>query len=119
MPVARRERSIGLRIQSAGDACALATELYRRGLALSLIQLSRAGGDPKNGLLLEMGLAGSEAAVERSENEVASLARSLNAQPADAERSLNERFNSENFDDRSLLCRYSVLPSRLAALIRE
>jgi len=119
MPIAACERSVTLRVPGAWDACALATELYRRGLALSHVQLSSTRNDRDNGWLLEIGLAGSDGAVERSENEIASLAPGANARPASAGGSATERFSSEDFDGSSLLCRFSVLPTRLAAFIGE
>jgi glycolate oxidase FAD binding subunit len=119
MPVARHERSVVLSIDTPGDACAVTTELYRRGLALSHVQLSNAGANPGVGWRLQIGLAGSEGAVERSQNELTSLVPLLNGQPAGAVGMSSEGFSSENFDDRSLLCRFSALPSRLAGLIGE
>ena len=119
MPVARLQRSVLLSLDTPGDACALAADLYRRGLALSHVQLSGAGDEAEYSWLLEIGVAGSEGAVERSENEVAGLAPGLNAQPAGSDVSSTDPFSGEHFDDSSLLCRFSTPPSRLAAFIGD
>ena len=117
MPVARLERSVLLSLDTPGGACALSAELHRRGLALSHVQLSGTGDETGYSWLLETRLAGSEGAVERSENEVVGLAPGSHAQPAGSDVSSTDRFSGEHFDDSSLLCRFSTLPSRLAAFI--
>jgi len=119
MPVAPLERRCILSLQSPEDACALAAALYRLGLALSHVRLSRASGDKEDGWLLDIGLAGSRSAVERSERELERLAACLNATPVHPEPPANagKRHRGESSQAQGLLCRFSVLPSKLSALI--
>jgi len=118
MPVSRRERSIALRLRSPSDACRLAAELYRRGLAFSHVELSSAGGGNDVGWFLEILLAGSQGAVDRSEKELLGLAPRFKAELA-ASNEANETRSAGESNDDQLLCRLSVLASQLAALIEE
>jgi len=93
---------------SAAQACELARTVQRRGLAVRAASL---GGDGDT-FALTLDLAGSPAAVERSRRDIAELARSASAR-IDAPGTLPEPF----LEDESLLCKLSVLPSRLPGLI--
>jgi glycolate oxidase FAD binding subunit len=114
MPVARCERSLTLRFDAPSDACSLAREAHRRGLAISQVYVF-ASPINEDGWFLELGLAGSEGAVERSESEVIELAAGFEAESG-------AKFAGtlrDGQDEGQLLCRFSGMPSRLAALIED
>ena len=92
--------------------------MYRRGLAFSHVELSSAGGGNDVGWFLEILLAGSQGAVDRSEKELLGLAPRFKAELA-ASNEANETPSAGESNDDQLLCRLSVLASQLAALIEE
>ena len=118
MPAARRERAIRFRLHAPEDGCGLAVESCRRGLAFSHVELSSAGGGHEVGWFLEIVLAGSQGAVDRSEKELLGLAPRFKAHLATSDAAKETLGAGESIDDQ-LLCRLSVLPSRLAALTRD
>jgi len=101
-PLPRATAAISAACGSAAAACDLASTIQRRGLSVRGIALTRDGA----GWALVLELAGTPAAVERSRREIAALARVADAAPPDP-------FP----DDASVLCKASVLPSRLPTLI--
>lgn len=118
LPASKEEQAIAFGLESASEACALAREAHRRGLALrTALLLNAAAASLNPGLetggayLLAIDLAGSTEATGRSAREAAELARAAgafplasNAVPADA-------------GPVSLRCRLASLPSRLPSLI--
>ena len=119
MPIARIERTLAFRLRTPGNACSLAADLLRRGLALSYLQLRGWNNGANDSWLLEIGLAGSEGPVARSENELAGMAADFKAEVADGDAPVNAGAtdSGESKEARGLLCRFSVLPSRLSAFI--
>ena len=119
MPVARIERTLAFRLRTPGNACSLAADLLRRGLALSYLQLRGWNNGANDSWLLEIGLAGSEGPVARSENELAGMAADFKAEVADGDAPAiaGEADSGKSNEARGLLCRFSVLPSRLSAFI--
>src|SRR3972149_2022368 len=109
-PLPRERRTALATFATAADACAFAAALRRRGLSVRSITLVRDDG----GYALALDIAGSPAAVERSWREITDLTRDVSAgitaAPPDA---LTEDLQKDD----SLLCKASVLPSRLPSLI--
>ena len=103
-PLPREQRTVVAAFPAAGDACAFAAAVAGRGLSVRSATLVRDGG----AWALALELAGTPAAVERSRRELAALARVTDAGSAPAETVP---------DGVSLLCKASVLPARLPALI--
>jgi glycolate oxidase FAD binding subunit len=103
-PLPRAHRPVVAAFPTAGEACAFAADVSGRGLSVHSVTLVRAGG----AWALALELAGTPAAVERSRRELAAL-----AQVADAAGTPPEALP----DGASLLCKASVLPTRLPALI--
>ena len=102
-PLPREQRTVASAFPTAGDACALAAAVSGRGLSVRSLTLARDGG----AWVLALKLAGTPAAVERSRRELGAL-----AQVADAGAPAGVLP-----DGASLLCKASVLPSQLPALI--
>src|SRR5947199_128808 len=119
MPVARIERTLAFRLRTSGNACSLAADLLRRGLALSYLQLRGWNNGANDSWLLEIGLACSEGPVARSENESAGMAADFKAELADGDAPAiaGEADSGTRNAARGLLCRFGVLPSRLSAFI--
>jgi glycolate oxidase FAD binding subunit len=103
-PRPREQRTVVAAFPTAGDACALAAAVSARGLSVRSVTLARDGG----AWALALELAGTPAAVERSQRELVALAQVANAGVPPAEGLP---------DGASLLCKASVLPSRLPALV--
>ena len=103
-PRPREQRTVVAAFPTAGDACALAAAVSGRGLSVRSVTLARDGG----AWALAHELAGTPAAVERSQRELVALAQVANAGVPPAEGLP---------DGASLLCKASVLPSRLPALV--
>src|SRR5207244_7771061 len=82
-------------------------------------QLRGGNNGANNSWLLEIGLADSEGPVARSENELAAMAADFKADVADvdAPASAGEVDSRKSNEARGLLCRFSVLPSRLSEFI--
>lgn len=114
MPRPRAEQSLALGLNGAAEACALARDAHRRGLALRAALLlnnaGAAGPHPRGPYVLALDLAGSPAAVERSGRDVAALAREAGAFPLATPPEGPET-------DPLLRCRFSILPSRLPNLL--
>jgi glycolate oxidase FAD binding subunit len=104
-PLPRATAAISAACESAAAACGVAATLQRRGLAVRGVTLVTNGG----AWALALELAGTPAAVERSRREIAAV-----AQIADATGTPLEAPGGESD---SLLCKASVLPTRLPALI--
>ncbi|MDO8612488.1 MAG: FAD-binding oxidoreductase [Dehalococcoidia bacterium] len=110
-PLPREQRAAVATFAMATDACAFAAALRRRGLSVrglsvrgvTLVRDSRQWA-------LALDIAGTPAAVERSRREIAGL-----AQVADVDDTSPHLPDSGDSD--SLLCKASVLPSRLPTLI--
>jgi len=118
VPTPKEEQAIAFGIESASEACALAREAHRRGLALrTALLLNAAAASLSAGLeaggayLLAIGLAGSPGATGRSAREVAELARAAGAFP------LTGSGIAADAGPPSLRCRLTSLPSRLPGLI--
>ena len=103
-PMPQAVATVSAACDSAGEACGLASALQRRGLAVRGVTLVRDGG----AWALAAELAGTPAAVVRSRRELAGLTplEALAKMPA---------HHASGGD--CLLCKASVLPSRLPALI--
>ncbi|MDP2673482.1 MAG: FAD-binding oxidoreductase [Dehalococcoidia bacterium] len=110
-PMPQAVATVATACESAAEACGLASALQRRGLAvraISLMNRPEASGGSRYAFAVE--LAGTPAAVDRSRREVAGLTplEALAKMPA-----------HQPGDSDSLLCKASVLPSRLPALIHS
>ena len=105
-PLPREQRAAVAIFATAADACAFAAALPRRGLSVRGVTLVR---DSRQ-WALALDIAGTPAAVERSRREIAGL-----AQVADVDDTPPHLPDSGDSD--SLLCKASVLPSRLPTLI--
>jgi len=126
-PLPRAAATVTAAFKSAAEACALAFALRGRGLAVRGATLASDG----DAWALAIELAGTPAAVERSRREIAALARATHGDdtPAAVERSRHEIATLAQVADAgstppeglpdgvSLLCKASVLPARLPALI--
>jgi len=119
VPLPQAQATLALGFDSAGPACALASESYGRGLGVRSAQLLDVGAGielPKPFALL-VELAGSPLAVERSRREIESLAAEAGAVPvgavADASRPLTLLSPSSS----RLVCKLTALPTRLPALV--
>ena len=108
-PLPRERRAALATFATAADACAFAAALRRRGLSVRSITLVRDDG----GYALALDIAGSPAAVERSWREITDLARQASARITATPNALTEGLQKDD----SLLCKASVLPSRLPTLI--
>jgi glycolate oxidase FAD binding subunit len=105
-PLPRERRAAVATFATAADACAFAAALRRRGLSVRGVTLVR---DSRQ-WALALDIAGTPAAVERSRREIAGL-----AQVADVD-DTTPHLPDIGYSD-SLLCKASVLPSRLPTLI--
>ena len=117
-PLPRAERAAVAAFDAPAAACALAGELRRRGLSVRSLQLLNRAAAEATALAdgpytLAVDLAGSAAAVERSWRELEALAdvRALDAPPDVA--------GAVVLAQSVLLCKASVLPTRLPALIES
>ncbi|HEU4760330.1 MAG TPA: FAD-linked oxidase C-terminal domain-containing protein, partial [Dehalococcoidia bacterium] len=117
MPLPKAEATLSLAFDAPAAACALAAEAQRRGLSLRAVELlnptaATAAGLPELRWTLLVGLAGSPAAVERSRREIAEL-----AQPAAVQNAAQlSQAGRSVLAASQLLCRASLLPSKLPAL---
>jgi len=111
LPLPREQRTVVATFPTAADACAFAAALPERGLSVRSITLARDGAT----YTLALDIAGSPAAAERSQHEIAGLARQASARitAAAPPSALAEALQKDD----SLLCKASVLPSRLPGLI--
>jgi glycolate oxidase FAD binding subunit len=103
-PLPRAAATISAAFESGAEACALAFAIRGRGLAVRAVTLA---SDSRR-WALAIDLAGTPAAVERSRREVAALARVTDGDDTPA---------AGLPEDVPLLCKASVLPSRLPTLI--
>ena len=127
-PVPKSQRHFLLYVPKLHAACALAAALYRRGLALSYLQLRGTVGESESGdyrstmWSLEIGLAGSDRAVERSATELDTFASEFGAEPIGGDWPGGPgRFGigPESDNGVQLVCRFSVLPSKLPIIIGQ
>jgi len=125
-PLAKAQATAYVPFRSGEEACRYGAELHRRGLALRAIDLlnavaaHRAGLDPGAPYLMALWLAGTPAAVERSQKEAREMARTMGSDVLDAEHSdgLWERIRRlAAADGLGLLCKVSLLPSKLPDLM--
>lgn len=107
LPLPMAELSLGFDFESPEPACALPNEAYRRGLGLRSALVTRG----QAGWRLSIGLAGTPAAVQRSEREIKKTAAGLGG----------KRSVVTAPDDVSgaLVARVGVLPAQVAALLAE
>ncbi|MEX0800441.1 MAG: FAD-binding oxidoreductase [Dehalococcoidia bacterium] len=106
-PLPAAERALVASFGSASEACALAGDLVRRGLALRSAEITSV--QPAR-FDLTLDIAGPVAAVERTVREAREACLGLEDAAADAVR-------PPPASDVALLCRASVLPTRVPALI--
>jgi len=105
-PLPKTTRQVAFTAGSAAEACGIASESLMRGLSLRSAVVTRADERWR----LDITLAGSEAAVERSARELASLA-------GDSGQGTGDR--AERSDDRPIGVRIATLPSELASLLER
>jgi len=108
-PMPQAVASVAAACDSAAQACGLSSALQRRGLAVRALSLmNRPAASDGSRYAFAVELAGTTAAVDRSRRELAGLTRleDLVKMPA-----------RQPADGDSLLCKASVLPSQLPALI--
>lgn len=105
-PLPKTTRQTAFTTGSAAEACGIAGESLMRGLSLRSAVVTRA----EERWRLDITLAGSEAAVERSALELAALA-------GDGGRGTGER--AEPADERPIGVRIAALPSELPSLLEE
>ncbi len=104
-PLPKATRQTALTAGSAAEACGIANDALMRGLSLRSAVVTRAGERWR----LDIALAGSEAAVERSAQELASLAGDEQARED----------LDEPVDDRPIGVRIAAPPSKLPALLER
>ncbi len=105
-PLPKATRDLAFMTGSAAEACGIASESLMRGLSLRSAVVARADERWR----LDITLAGSEAAVERSAREFASLA-------GDSGQGTRDR--AEPSDDRPIGVRIAALPSELPSLLER
>ena len=103
-PLPKTTRQVALAAGSAAEVCGIASESLTRGLSLRSAVVTRADERWR----LDITLAGSESAVERSARELASLA-------GDGGQGTGER--AERPDERPIGVRIATLPSELPSLL--
>ena len=103
-PLPKVTRQIAFTAGSAAEACGIAGDSLMRGLSLRSAVITRS----EERWRLDIALAGSEAAVERSARELASLA-------GDGRRETGDR--AQRSDERPIGVRIATLPSELPALL--
>ena len=127
-PVPKAQRHVMLYFQKLAHAWGLAAELYRRGLALSYVQLRGTVGESQSkdyrstAWSLEIGLAGSDRSVERSANEVERLASDFDGAPVGGDWPGGPgRFEvgPGGANGVQLVCLFSALPSKLTSIIGQ
>jgi len=125
VPAPQSKERIELEFDSFRDACAIATELHRRGLALWLTGVRRlvsVEGEncvQRGPLILTIILSGTTAAVERSSTEIGHLANEAGARKFDPEHlpPRSEGYPAWTHEPVPLGIDISVLPSSMPALI--
>ncbi len=103
-PLPKATRDLSFTAGSAAEACGIASDSLMRGLSLQSAVVTRAGKRWR----LDIALAGSEAAVERSAQELASLAGDKRQETGD---------RAEGADDGPIGVRLAALPSKLPSLL--
>ena len=103
-PLPKAIRQVAFTAGSAAEACGIASESLMRGLSLRSVVVTRADERWR----LDIALAGSEAAVERSARELTSLA---------GEGGRGTRNRAERSDERPIGVRIAALPSELPSLL--
>ena len=125
-PLPRAQTTAYVPFHDGEEASRYAADLHRRGLALRAIDLlnataaHRAGFEPRASYLIALWLAGAPAAVDRSLEEARETARSMGTDLSDVEHSDGqwERIRClAAAEGVELLCKASLLPSRLPSLI--
>lgn len=107
VPLTMAEAALAFDFGAPRDACRLASDAFVRGLAVRSATVSRQAGAWR----LQVTLAGTPAAVERSRREIESLAAGAGESSADA------RAAAELAGE--TIVRLGVLPSKLPALLGE
>ncbi len=103
-PLPKATRQIAFTAGSAAEACGIASDSLMRGLSLRSAVVTRADKRWR----LDVALAGSETAVERSARELASLAGDGGLETGDT---------GERSSERPIGVRVAALPSKLPALL--
>ena len=125
-PLPREERTLVLGFGSPAEACAFAAALHRRGLTLRAIDLLNAPAAARVGLPLSrpyallLWLAGTPLGLQRSHDEIAAAAAgaSVPLSPVTGDEKAWEAARRLAMPvDSHLLCKVSVLPSRLPELV--
>lgn len=106
-PLPKAERTLAIGFPAATEACAFALPLRGEGLPLRAAVLTREG----DAYVLTLQLAGASAAVNRADERIAAMASKSGASIVEPPHSTLPSA------DASLLCRVSVLPTRISALI--
>ncbi len=125
IPLPRARRRIVLEFPSPARACAFASEMARRGLALEDVVLNRHGAPTSSGpeavvqTILQLHLAGALAAVDRSQREIEQTAAQEGAKRLD-DRDLDAAWDNVASDaGRTLECKLAIPPSKLPDLIQS
>lgn len=126
-PRPEAQRRLALSCVDAAAACDFARDLAKRGLSLESVELlnpaaakAMLASKPGSSYMLALGLAGTLTAVERSTNEVLSLARLAGAtqlKASDSKRVAPAFTSLGSNADEALICRAAVLPTQLPSLI--
>ena len=103
-PLPKASRQVAFTAGSAAAACGIASDSLMRGLSLRSAVVTRS----EKRWRLDIALAGSEAAVERSARELVALA---------GDGGLEARDRDERSDERPIGVRIAALPSKLPALL--
>jgi glycolate oxidase FAD binding subunit len=124
-PAPQSQEELDFEFASVVGACALASELRRRGLSLSYVRLSRSasitGADPSphGNVGLTIGLAGTPSAVERSRIEAIELATSAGGAQVTQRPKREGALPAWATAVEPLMCQASVLPTLVSQLIEE
>ncbi len=108
-PVPKAQSAVSLAFPTPAAACSFGTELLRRGLSLRAMQLLGPLRDSAIPWRLDLDLAGSPLAVQRSQKEITALAAGGVASPVTPD--------AGQTAPATLACKLSVLPSQLPTLI--
>ena len=124
-PAPQSEDDLDSEFGSVAGACALASELRRRGLSLSHVKLSRsvsiteADPSPRGYVRLTIALAGTPSAVERSRRETIELATSAGGAQVTQRPKRAGPLPAWATAVDPLMCQASVLPTHVPQLIEE
>jgi glycolate oxidase FAD binding subunit len=119
----KSEETVTVPFETATAACDYATDILRRGLSVRSLQLLNAPAASAAGLTIDapyatvLDLAGGAAAVERSRGEISQGAAPTRVRDPDEAQERMSRIRSPM--DNALVCRASVLPTYLPALMER